>query len=42
MGNQEKSEQSKEVEYKKISQNNELKDVILEKDTTIKELKGTV
>ena len=42
MGNQEKSEVSKEVEYKKISQNNELKDVILEKDTTIKELKGTV
>ena len=37
-----KSEQNKEAEYKKVSQNQDFKDVIMEKDTTIKELKSTV
>jgi hypothetical protein len=39
---EEKTEEQKEVEQKKITQNQEMKDILLEKDNTIKELKGTV
>ena len=39
---EEKSQEQKEVEHKKIVQNQEMKDILLEKDNTIKELKGTV